>query len=126
VRRAATLIEMAAAIAIAGMVLAAATTGLGRLRRLAEVDVQLGARAEMACDRLRRDLARGPARWQDGALRIAVEATEVVWRVEAGQLLRGGCLQVAVRGFSAECLPGGMAVTMNPPDLPPRRIEAWR
>lgn len=125
-RRAATLIEMAAVIAIAGLILAAAGTGMGRLRRLADADVQLGTRAELACARLRRDLALGPSRWRDGELRIAAGTTEVVWLVEGGQLLRDGCLQVAVRGFAAETLPGGVAVTVIPPGLPPRRIEGWR
>jgi hypothetical protein len=108
------------------LILAAAGTGMSRLRRLADADVQLGTRAELACARLRRDLAVGPACWQDGELRIAAGATVVVWRVEAGQLLRDGCLQVAVRGFAAESLPGGVAVTVTPPGLPSRRIEGWR
>ena len=125
-RRASTLIEMAAVIAIAGLIISAAGSGMGRLRRLADADVQLGTRAELACTRLRRDLAGGPARWQDGELIIATGATAVVWRVEGGQLLRDGCLQVAVRGFAVETLPGGVAVTVTPPGLPPRRIEGWR
>lgn len=125
-RRASSLIELAAAIAIAGAVIAAAGTGLGRLRRLADADVQLGARAERVCLQLRRDLAAGPAQWRDGALRIATGAREVEWRVESGRLLRNGCLQVAVLGFAVEPMPAGLAVTVAPPGLPPRRIEVWR
>jgi len=125
-RRASTLIEISVTITIAGVILAAAGTGLARLRRLADADIQLGTRAELACTRLRRDLAVGVARWQDGELRIATDTTTVVWRVEDGQLVRDGCLQVAVRGFVAEAMPGGVAVTLTPPGLPPRRIEGWR
>jgi len=118
VRRGATLVEMAALIAIGAIVLAGAGEALVQLRRLAGTESGNGLRAEQACLRLRRDLAGGEAAWQDGALRIARPGGTVLWRVEDGQLLRDGRLQVAVTAFAA----GEGGVELTPRGLPPRRI----
>lgn len=118
-RRGATLVEVAALIAIGAIILAGASEALVQLQRLASADGGNGLRAEQACLRLRRDLAGGEAVWRDGALRIVRPGGIVVWRVEDGQLLRDGRLQVAVTTFAPV---EGAVVALTPKGLPSRRI----
>jgi len=125
--RGSTLIEMSAMLAIAAMVFVSAFESLTRLQRLAAIDPLIGVRAEQACLQLRRDLSAGKGRREGAALQVSAgDRPAVIWRVEDGQLVRNGRLQVAVSAFSVEQSDRGVIVHMTPAGLPTRRIEEPR
>lgn len=120
-RRAATLAELSAAIAIAAVVLGGTYEVLVRLHRLAGANPIQGARAEMACDRLRRDCAAGGARLVDGGL--AIGSSGPVWCLRDGQLLRNGRPMATAASFTVVMQDRRLLVTLVPTGLPARRIE---
>lgn len=123
--RGSTLVEMSAMLGVAAILFAGAFEGLVRLQRLAAVDPLIGARAEMACSQLRRDLTAGTAEREGAGLRISIAADRpaVRWQVEDGQLVRDGCLQTAVSAFAVEQTGDRVLVRLTPKGLPERRIE---
>lgn len=119
-----TLFEMAAIIAVSGLILGGSVQVLMRLQRLADVDTARGVRAEMASDQLRRDLARGKVEVIPGGLTIAVEKQILQWTLHDGQLERNGRQVLAVNGFDAAQIEHRMVITIKPIGLPSRRIES--
>lgn len=125
-RHGSTLMEMLAMLMVAGLIFTGAFEVLGRLQRMAGADATLGARAEGACDLLRRDLAAGPATVAGGELRIAHGASTVVWHAADGALQRDGRLLLSPAAFTLEERGGQVLAVVTPAGLPPRRIEVRR
>lgn len=119
-----TLVELAAMIAVGGAILGSAFAILVRLQRLAATDTAGGVRAELASELLRRDLAAGPVAADAGGVRIRGRDGEVVWRRDAGWLMRGDRQMLRVDEFAVAATDGRLVVAFTPAGLPARRIEA--
>ena len=119
-----TLIEMAAVLAISGVILGGSMAVLRQLQRLADADTAKGTRVECACDQLRRDLAHGAVEVLPDGLQIQAGDQQLRWRLIEGHLERDGRQMLAADRFDVQLHPPLVIVTIAPAGLPVRRIEA--
>lgn len=122
-----TLVETAALLSVAGIILGGGLGVIRSLHRLAAADSAAGTRAEQACSLLRRDLAAGSPSVDDGALRIVRgDGRATVWSREGGSLLRDGRIVASIETFVPASDGSRVYIDLTPAGLPPRRIEDWR
>lgn len=126
-RRAMTLIELMATMALGAVVIGGALQVLRPLQRMASVDTARGVRAEMACSQLRRDALGSIAMAGATGLtftRPSTRATNaILWQVDKGQLLRNERPMLAVTTFTQTQEAGWLVVTLTPQGLPQRRLD---